>query len=223
VSESIYLNPELTADGIAARLDSLLNDLYFYRPNAVMFVGTIPKAAKTQYLHRARSGEVDALFPGIIAAQAAAGRSVYLVDLRARLSPADIIDRLHPSPEGYAKLGYAWFDAIESVFPPPPRPPHDAVAGDWNLDGHCNYLDWWIFESHWLTVVEPLHDGNLTGDGFVDMEGFLLFRSAFVAGGGSASALSPVPEPTALTLAAMACMFGLAIAVRRKHNRVASH
>lgn len=225
VTTSIYTNPELTVDGIASRLDSLLNDLYFYRPNAIVFVGTIPMAAVTEQLHTARSAEINALFPGIVSAQAALGRSVHLVDLRARLTPADIADRIHPSPEGYAKLGYAWFDAIESVFPPPYRPPHDPVTGDWNLDGYCNYQDWWIFKSHWRAAVDPLHAGDMSGDGFVDMKDYILFRAAFVAGGGSAASLSPVPEPSTLAIGSLTLLLAAVVrlfAGRHQKNGIVS-
>ena len=49
VTVSLKIDPTLlTVEGIAGRLDSLLSDLYTYRPTATVFVGTIPPAATTE-------------------------------------------------------------------------------------------------------------------------------------------------------------------------------
>ena len=128
VTYSVYADPTLTAEGIAGRLDTLLSDLYFNRPTATVFVGTIPPVAPSEPAHSALSAEVNALFPGVLAARAAAGQDVHLVDLRSILTSDDLSDWVHPSPVGYAKMGQAWYDAISGVIPPPPPPPIVAWA-----------------------------------------------------------------------------------------------
>jgi lysophospholipase L1-like esterase len=193
VSVSLKVDPTLTAEGIAGRLDTLLSDLYYYRPNATVFVGTIP-AADTSVdglAHSALSAEVNALFPDVLAAHAALGRSVHLVDLRALLTPADLADSLHPNPAGYAIIGQAWFDAIEAVLPLP---------GDVNGDGLVNIFDVNMISAHW-NEVGP--DGDANRDGIVNVFDINYVSSHWTP-------VMPVPEPSGIILG----LVGLALACR---------
>jgi hypothetical protein len=44
-----------------------------------------------------------------------AGRHVHLVDMHAALTPADLIDGIHPNAGGYDKMAASWFAALRSV------------------------------------------------------------------------------------------------------------
>ena len=81
------------------------------RPSATVLVSTLvptPIAARNQ-----RVIAFNAQLPGIVAAERAAGRRVYLVDLFGALTDADIgPDHIHPTEQGYAKLAAAWYAVL---------------------------------------------------------------------------------------------------------------
>ena len=199
--------PDLTPEQIAGRLDALLDDLYLVRPNSFVFVGTVPMAAASEPLHVQRSGEVAALYPGVVDAHAALGHSVHLVDVRAVLTQAELCDTVHPGPLGYAKMGHAWFDAIASVIPPPAPP---FLPRDLNSDGKVNIFDINVVSANWSYTGAPGIVGDANNDGMVNIFDINLISANWTPTGGSTA----VPEPSTMALAAMAGLFGLAMAVR---------
>jgi lysophospholipase L1-like esterase len=195
VSVSLHIDLTLTAAGIADRLDALLSDLYTYRPNAIVFVGNIPMATLDP-VHSARSAEVNALMPAILASHSAQGQDVYPVDVRSVLTPSDYADLLHPNPRGYAKIGQAWFDAIEAVLPPP-------LPGDVNGDGLVNIFDVNLVSAHWN---EAGPDGDANGDGVVN-----IFDINYISDHWFVGEKPGVPEPSLIILsleaAIMFCLY----------------
>jgi len=156
VTVALHGQPELTAEVIAGRLDTLLSALYVDRPNATVFVATILAAAPTEVAHAELSAAVNSLIPQVLAMHVAAGRDVHLVDLRALLTSADLADSVHPSPMGYEKIGHAWFDAIMSVLPVP-------LPGDINGDGVVNIFDVNTVAANWRAIGTNTADANHDG------------------------------------------------------------
>ena len=214
VTWSLNITPDLTVEQIAGRLDALLNDFYVMRPNAIVFIGTLPMAAANKPLHVQRSGEVAALFPGVVDAQAALGHSVHLVDVRAVLTQADLSDSVHPSPVGYAKLGHAWFDAIASVIPPPAPP---FLPGDVNSDGTVNIFDINVVSANWSNMGAPGIVGDANNDGTVNVFDINLVSANWTRAPDGQS--SPVPEPSGVVLGSATLMACVSWHVARRISR----
>jgi hypothetical protein len=103
-----------------------------------------------------------------------------------------------------------WNEVTTSPFVPPSDLPCDLFA---DLNGDCalNAADWLQFRSSQhvsmtgLTLAEAAARGDLNGDFRNDHQDFVLFKNAFEAtnGAGSFEAMLAVPEPAALTIAAI--------------------
>jgi lysophospholipase L1-like esterase len=116
----------------AERLGDLLDHLIRACPDAVIVVATIigtcnvlqaPQTAKLQYL-----------IPGIVESRADDGHHVLSANFSG-WSSSDLRDCIHPTNDGYAKLGEYWYDAMTKippswisapVGPDPERPPEDS-------------------------------------------------------------------------------------------------
>jgi lysophospholipase L1-like esterase len=91
-----------------ARLSALIDHLTAADPGVDVEVATIVPFADPAQDAAARA--YNAAIPGIVAAQAAAGRHVRLVDLHAAIGVADLSpDGVHPSNGGYSKMAARWY------------------------------------------------------------------------------------------------------------------
>jgi hypothetical protein len=122
------INFNYRVDEAPARLDRLItriSDLSTgLKPNAKLIVANLPpiddahnnfRTSPTDFSANARIMAFNAAIPGIVAAHRARGERVYFADINSRLTASDIFDGLHPTVEGYNKLGDAWYSAILSV------------------------------------------------------------------------------------------------------------
>ncbi|GAB2859135.1 hypothetical protein GCM10027176_71920 [Actinoallomurus bryophytorum] len=94
-----------------ARLNALLDSITATVPAAQVYVATItPLAGKAR---DARARAYNAAITGLVAAKAAAGRHVHLVDMHSALSKDDLSgDGIHPTSGGYAKMATTWYSAL---------------------------------------------------------------------------------------------------------------
>src|SRR5262249_36435 len=97
------------------------------------------------------------------------------------------------------------------------------LLGDFNLDHRVDAADYTVWrDSLGAHVVYGTGaDGN--GDGVVDMEDYQVWKSHFgqAAGGGGAGGFAHVPEPTSITMLAIAAgSVSLASVVRRRQRAV---
>jgi hypothetical protein len=84
------------------------------------------------------------------------------------------------------------------------------TAGDLNGDGSLTTADYDILRAHQQTTSPYIADGELTGDGIINLNDFRAFRSLFGTGSGSGSGTvgsGAVPEPSTLLLS----LLGLAV------------
>lgn len=122
------INRNYLVDAAPARLDhliALISDLSTgLKPNAKLIVSNLPpiddahnnfRSSPTDFSANARIMAFNAAIPGIVAAHRARGERVYFADINSALALSDIFDGLHPTAEGYNKLGDAWYSAILSV------------------------------------------------------------------------------------------------------------
>ncbi len=72
--------------------------------------------------------------------------------------------------------------------------------GDFDMDGNVTTLDWDIMKSFWLTTGQTFKEnGEVTGDGIVDLADFKLFKETLFVGPASAFS-SAVPEPSTFAI-----------------------
>jgi lysophospholipase L1-like esterase len=95
------------------RLDLLLGRIARARPTATVLVSNLLERGEPH------NGNIQTLFnpflPDRVAAHAAAGRDIWLTDLRAAVPLADMPDNLHPNQTGYDKMADAWFAAVTNA------------------------------------------------------------------------------------------------------------
>jgi lysophospholipase L1-like esterase len=98
------------------RLDELISNITSNCPNAKVVVANLIPRSDTN-----DNNEISTLFnpfvPGLVAKHAVNGEQVYFWDMHSALTVADT-DGLHPTPEGYIKMGNQWFNAINNLFAP---------------------------------------------------------------------------------------------------------
>ena len=112
-----------TAAQMAADLQSLLDKLKSYLPNAQIFVATlIPNGTATR---DALQVQYSALIPGILANE---GPNFHLVDMYTGYPAGGLVDGLHPNQAGYYWMADRWSSAISSVFHPPAATPDSATT-----------------------------------------------------------------------------------------------
>jgi lysophospholipase L1-like esterase len=110
------INEFATGSTTAARLDSLIGQIYTQLPNVSIIVGSIPPIGDA-----ARNAEVAAyntLIPGIVAEYAADGKSIHFADVGRAVALTDLReDALHPNSVGYSKMATVWFNRLMAVLP----------------------------------------------------------------------------------------------------------
>jgi lysophospholipase L1-like esterase len=99
--------------GAPARLSTLVDHITATVPGAEVFVATIIPLANSGQEANVRS--YNATIPGMVQSKVNAGKHVHLVDMHAALTPADLIDGIHPNAGGYDKMAATWFAALRSV------------------------------------------------------------------------------------------------------------
>jgi lysophospholipase L1-like esterase len=99
--------------GAPGRLSTLVDHITATVPDAEVFVATIIPLANSGQEANVRT--FNATIPGLVQSKVNAGRHVHLVDMHAALTPADLIDGIHPNAGGYDKMAASWFAALRSV------------------------------------------------------------------------------------------------------------
>ncbi|MGH8023075.1 MAG: GDSL-type esterase/lipase family protein [Limisphaerales bacterium] len=101
------------------RLDLLVTRLFGYYPHTRLLIASLPEAdPNNRHRHGATNDLASAInyynagIVSIVAKHKAMEQNIALVDMHARLTLADLADGLHPSAEGYVKMGNAWADAL---------------------------------------------------------------------------------------------------------------
>ncbi|WFE30336.1 cellulose binding domain-containing protein [Solwaraspora sp. WMMD791] len=93
------------------RLAALIDKITTNAPDAYLFVATIIPAGFSD----AQIRSFNAAIPQIVQSRANAGRKVYLVNMYAALTTADLADGVHPNATGYSKMATAWYNALTAV------------------------------------------------------------------------------------------------------------
>jgi lysophospholipase L1-like esterase len=108
------------AEQIGARHDALIDQLRAARPDAWIFVASIPPQApaiiQPNNIDRAvLTQEVNAVIRRNVDARAAAGQRVRLVDVNSALTAADLYDGIHPTEAAHAKIAQKFLEAMRAA------------------------------------------------------------------------------------------------------------
>lgn len=113
------LNIGYKVDTAPQRLDRLITRLFGLCPQAHLLIATLPNAEQNnRYRHGATENLAAAVkrynagIISIVARRRAMGQAITLVPMHSALTLADLGDGLHPSAEGYVKMGNIWADAV---------------------------------------------------------------------------------------------------------------
>ncbi|KAJ3467994.1 hypothetical protein MRS44_005558 [Fusarium solani] len=99
-------------EGIALRLGKLIDQMREACPDAVILVAMIIPNCDSHKKERHKA-YVD-LIPGVVKKRAALGHHVVAVDFTG-FPLSDLYDCLHPTPDGYNKMGDYWFDFLSQI------------------------------------------------------------------------------------------------------------
>jgi len=105
-------DPDATA--VPGNLDTLVDLIASTLDDSYILLGTLIPSKRAEW--ESEITWINAHLPDIVAQKQLAGKNVSLVDLYRCLTLADIVDEVHPTLQGYAKMAQAWFDAIAEKF-----------------------------------------------------------------------------------------------------------
>jgi lysophospholipase L1-like esterase len=108
------------ADQIGARHNALISQLQTARPNAWIFVASIPPQSSAiiqpNNIDRAvLAQQLNAVIRSNVDARAAAGQRLRLVDVNSVLTTADLYDGIHPTEAAHAKVAQKFLEGIRAV------------------------------------------------------------------------------------------------------------
>ena len=116
------------ADQIGARHNALIEQLRTVRPNAWIFVASIPPQASAiiqpNNIDRAAlTRQLNIVIHRNVDARAAAGQRVRFVDVNSVLTTADLYDGIHPTEAAHAKVAQNFLDAVRAALGSASKPP----------------------------------------------------------------------------------------------------
>ena len=108
------------ADQIGARHNALIDQIKTARPNAWIFVASIPPQTSNNVppnnVDRAvLTQQFNAVIRKNVEARAAAGQRVRFVDVNSVLTTADLYDGIHPTEAAHAKVAQKFLDVIRAT------------------------------------------------------------------------------------------------------------
>jgi lysophospholipase L1-like esterase len=118
---------------IGARHNALIDRIRAARPDAWIFVASIPPQASAiiqpNNVDRAvLTQQLDGVIRKNVEARVAAGQRVRFVDVNSVLTTADLYDGIHPTEAAHAKVAQKFLDAIRSALGPTSIPPTGTAA-----------------------------------------------------------------------------------------------
>jgi lysophospholipase L1-like esterase len=124
------------ADQIGARHNALIGQLQMARPNAWIFVASIPPQASAiiqpNNIDRAvLTQQLNAVIRTNVDARAAAAQRVRFVDVNSALTTADLYDGIHPTEAAHAKVAQKFLDAVRAALGSASTPPPPTYAQQW--------------------------------------------------------------------------------------------
>jgi lysophospholipase L1-like esterase len=121
------------ADQIGARHSALIDQIRKARPDAWIFVASLPPQASAiiqpNNIDRAvLTQQLDAVIRSNVATRVAAGQHVRFVDVNAVLTTADLYDGIHPTEAAHAKVAREFLESIRAALGSASIPPTGSAA-----------------------------------------------------------------------------------------------
>ncbi|KAI1425642.1 carbohydrate esterase family 3 protein [Xylaria sp. FL1777] len=115
------------------RMSSLLDDVYKGSPRVTVILSTL--LVRSDEVNQECVEDVNSQFKTVAATQRANGRRLVLVDMQPPAGPttAQLVDGIHPTEAGYAKMANIWFEGIKEADEAGFLLTKEAIAG--NPDG----------------------------------------------------------------------------------------
>lgn len=115
------------------RLAALIDTIVDAAPASEVIVGSIPPLADEADDAQARA--YNAAIPELVQTRANAGKNVSFVDMYGAMTPADLVDGVHPHADGYLKMANVWLSALQAVLPDlPPTSTPNCPCSVWSSD-----------------------------------------------------------------------------------------
>lgn len=95
------------------RLNALLDDIFQVRPQASIFLGSIPPIDEATLDARVRA--YNQAMADLVEIRQSRGDRLYFVDLYAGLTTEDLADGIHPNRQGHDKIARMWDAALAEV------------------------------------------------------------------------------------------------------------
>lgn len=121
------------ADEIGARHSALIDRIRAARPDAWIFVASVPPQApaiiQPNNVDRAvLTQQLDTVIRRNVEARAAAGQHVRFVDVNSVLKTADLYDGIHPTEAAHARVAQQFLESIRAELGPASVPPIGSAA-----------------------------------------------------------------------------------------------
>lgn len=162
------------------RLENLVNLILAELPeNGMLYLATLPAMDANDHLYiseyyftvesmDAAVNSCNAQIKALAEKLKAAGKPVRLANVGGVLTKADLYDGVHPSEEGYRKLGEFWYTQLTDYLKGAENPQQTPKSGDLNADGSVNAEDARILRSYLLgepgLTAEQAALADLDGD-----------------------------------------------------------
>ena len=162
------------------RLENLVNLILAALPeNGMLYLATLPAMDANDHLYiseyyftvesmDAAVNSCNAQIKALAEKLKAAGKPVRLANVGGVLTKADLYDGVHPSEEGYRKLGEFWYTQLTDYLKGAENPQQTPKSGDLNADGSVNAEDARILRSYLLgepgLTAEQAALADLDGD-----------------------------------------------------------
>lgn len=201
-------------DGMGDRLELLVDAVLGYLPaDGRLYLATIPymDADVTTYTDAYTAEEMDAAVDAyneevraLVNKKQAQGKPIMLSDINSVLTKADLADGVHPSQDGYNKMGAYWHEKLleylngtsdapvtETTEAPTPEPTEapetnaeESLFGDLNADAQLTLTDAVILQKYLLGVGELdrqfWKNADLNADQQVDVLDLVLLKRAIL-------------------------------------------
>ena len=99
------------------RLQLLIEQIFHDLPSVHLLVGKLGPATNDKI--NANIQKINAAIPSIVSFEQGQGHNIKLVDMSKVLTKNDLVDGIHPKPEGYDKMADKWATAIQPLLNTP--------------------------------------------------------------------------------------------------------